>query len=253
MSLYNLLFGQNPNTNIVLALIGLKECDIERFRDCGFDDDKIFVYTRTGGGNREDYPNEALTTNPNYLSDQDDDFDNTYATFNFKFPDEIAEDIKLFLEPKKNGIPASIIQQIDKVFSRPKTNGDKWSAVYHSQDKLWRRLQANGQLYETNGYVIVPLSDEAMESLLKAAEENNYPEHEGHFVSMSIYVYKIRVQTEVPRWNFEKDKDMLCRVKIDIGKDWEFDRPMWERYKTKFSQKYPKAISVLEEQYENFS
>lgn len=32
MSFYNLLFGVNPHTDIILALIGLKKCDIERFR-----------------------------------------------------------------------------------------------------------------------------------------------------------------------------------------------------------------------------
>ena len=97
MSMYNMLFGQNPNSDIVLALIGLKESDIERYRDCGLentgDEYLIYVYTRTGGRNREDYPNELLTENEYYIRDEDDEFDSTYATYYFNIPTDIKQDI----------------------------------------------------------------------------------------------------------------------------------------------------------------
>jgi hypothetical protein len=87
--MYNLLFGKNPETADILKVIGLAESDVERFRDCGVDQahNQIWVYTRTGGGNREDYPNEALTSSPHYLYDEDDDFDCTYATYYFSIPE----------------------------------------------------------------------------------------------------------------------------------------------------------------------
>jgi beta-lactamase class A len=119
MSFYNLLFGVNPHTDIILALIGLKKCDIERFRNCGidFNNKKIWVYTRTGGGNREDYPNILLTTNPYYLYDEDDDFDTTYATFYFRFPQDIEEDIMALKDPCKYGISGKLISWVLKTLN----------------------------------------------------------------------------------------------------------------------------------------
>ena len=86
MTMYNMLFGKNPDTKDILAIIGLEEGYIERFRDCWIDIDEICVFTRTGGGNREDFPNVILTSNPYYLYDEDDDFDSTYATYHFRIP-----------------------------------------------------------------------------------------------------------------------------------------------------------------------
>ena len=90
MSLYNMLFGKNPNTKDILSVLGLEEGYIERFRDCWVDEDEneICIYTRTGGWNREDFPNTILTSNKYYLYDEDDDFDNTYATYHFSIPEE---------------------------------------------------------------------------------------------------------------------------------------------------------------------
>ena len=88
MSLYNILFGKNPDTAAILSALSLSEASIQRFRDCWIDEDnnRIVIYTRTGGGNREYFPNEALTSHPLYLYDEDDDFDNTYASYYFSLP-----------------------------------------------------------------------------------------------------------------------------------------------------------------------
>lgn len=88
MSLYNMLFGKNPDTHSILAALDLTEGKIQRFRDCWIDEERnrIVIYTRTGGGNREAFPNEALTSHPLYLYDKDDDFDSTYAYYYFSLP-----------------------------------------------------------------------------------------------------------------------------------------------------------------------
>ena len=90
MSLYNIMFGKNPNTKDILSVLGLEEGFIERFRDCWVDEEEneICILTRTGGWNREDFPNTILTSNKYYLYDEDDDFDNTYATYHFSIPEE---------------------------------------------------------------------------------------------------------------------------------------------------------------------
>lgn len=48
---------------------------------------------RTGGGNREDYPNAALTTHPLYLRDVDDDYDPTYAHYYFRIPEVVLAEL----------------------------------------------------------------------------------------------------------------------------------------------------------------
>jgi len=105
MSLYNTLFGENPMADSLLKIVGLDRNQIPRYRDCRLSEDKtkVIVFTRTGGGNREcfcetpltilheegcyAFLNERMTQNPNYLSDHDDDFDSTYAYWEFKIPD----------------------------------------------------------------------------------------------------------------------------------------------------------------------
>lgn len=114
MSLYNMLFGVNPLSKIILATLRLTIEDVGRFRDCFVTNGEIAVYTRNGGGNREHYfygdgedpgPGDHckctgciityhLPKHPCYLRDKDDDFDCTYATIYFKFPDEYADGLK---------------------------------------------------------------------------------------------------------------------------------------------------------------
>lgn len=88
MSMYNALFGENPASEILLGLLGLERGDFYRYRDCYLTEDggEIAVYTRGGGGNRDDNTTD-VAGHPNYLSDSDDDFDCTYATYYFSVPE----------------------------------------------------------------------------------------------------------------------------------------------------------------------
>lgn len=119
MSLYNALFGKNKYGNALLAILGLTESDVPRFRDCYLDEKgRIVIYTRTGGGNRkahdseelcrESYPeyfdggeddpsgpwNSDLRAVPGFLFDKDDDFDCTYASFYFNPPEGFNDALK---------------------------------------------------------------------------------------------------------------------------------------------------------------
>lgn len=87
-----MLFGTNPFSGVLLKAIDLNLVDIPRFRDCYLNENgsKIVVYTRTGGGNREDYEreNDFLADHPGFISDCDNDFDCTYASFFYEVPEE---------------------------------------------------------------------------------------------------------------------------------------------------------------------
>jgi hypothetical protein len=110
MGLYNSLFGHNEHAALVLKLLDLSTEHIGRFRDAFITEDGLAVYTRLGGGNRECYCDntddplelhscyhqniEYLQNHPLYLHDADDDFDATYATFYFQFPEEFKEELR---------------------------------------------------------------------------------------------------------------------------------------------------------------
>ena len=90
MSMYNMLFGTNPDSDRLLEFLGKSREDFGRFRDVYMEDGFIVVHTRNGGGNREDYEDvfEEMSTHPWYSHDADDDFDCTYANIYFKVPDD---------------------------------------------------------------------------------------------------------------------------------------------------------------------
>jgi hypothetical protein len=98
---YNIFFDRNPYTKEILAALGLEEEQIERYRDCGVNwfDKHIWVYTRTGGQNRQAYPNTALTTNKYYQRNEDDSYDRTYAVFYFEIPENLGKLIPVKRKP----------------------------------------------------------------------------------------------------------------------------------------------------------
>ena len=104
MSVYHMIFGKAPS-HYLLPMLGVNEDYFPRYRDVFIEDKQdsdnisdtqryIYVYTRAGGGNREEYEQdiERVRTHSNYLRDYDDDFDYTYMTFVFSVPEEWSND-----------------------------------------------------------------------------------------------------------------------------------------------------------------
>lgn len=115
MSLYNQLHGFNPAAAILLKIIEIDQPGSPyksgRFRDIHLNADGtlIILYTRNGGGNRAHYSDERgalpgrdcsctgciaqylLPSHPLYIKDYDDQFDATYAYFEFKIPAQFAD------------------------------------------------------------------------------------------------------------------------------------------------------------------
>ena len=100
MSLYNMLFGTNPDSEQLLRLLGKTKSDFGRFRDVYVEDNYIVVYTRNGGGNREDYEDvfDEMSEHPWYSHDEDDDFDCTYASIYFKIPEDQHKTFVAFMD-----------------------------------------------------------------------------------------------------------------------------------------------------------
>lgn len=101
MSLYNMLMGFNPACIYLLPMLGRKQEEYPRFRDCFLEDGKIAVYTRVGGNNRGcGYGEEKLYEDPNFVTTYDDDFDSTYATYLFNVPEKWKSDFNKILNGK---------------------------------------------------------------------------------------------------------------------------------------------------------
>ncbi len=117
MSLYNSLFGVNANSIEILSLIGLKQDFFARFRDVDLINkgETVRVFTRTGGGNREDYEDnwQEIRENSNYIADYDDDFDNTYAYIEFKVPADKLEKAKALFAGEPESFEDKFIKSME--------------------------------------------------------------------------------------------------------------------------------------------
>jgi len=90
---------KDTHADELYEMLNLQKYYVGRYTDtfCGKDEDSgkvvIILRTRIGGGNREDYQGcfDALKTHPNYLRDQDCDWDCTYADIYFSVPKEHKE------------------------------------------------------------------------------------------------------------------------------------------------------------------
>jgi len=116
MSLYNLLFGTNPFSGVLLQMLGVSRGDVPRYRDCFLSEDgtEIIIHTRTGGGNRDDYQadNERLALVDGYKFDADDDFDCTYADFHYEVPEAFKGQVALLKDLGAVTNPAERWQEV---------------------------------------------------------------------------------------------------------------------------------------------
>lgn len=102
MSMYNMMMGMNSTVVVlVLPVLGKHMTEYPRFRDAFMggaeeNEGKLVVYTRTGGGNREDYADEIemMRNMETFVRDYDDDWDCTYANWVFDIPEKWKADVE---------------------------------------------------------------------------------------------------------------------------------------------------------------
>lgn len=134
MSLYNMLNGVTPATFFILPMLGKHPDEYPRFRDCFLADpehpeydDHIHVYTRTGGGNRKDYEaeNKEMTCHPNYITDFDDGFDSTYASFIFSVPEKWKADFETLVSGKISDTSREYQEMVKSMYPKLKHKLDE--------------------------------------------------------------------------------------------------------------------------------
>lgn len=246
MSFYNMLFGKNAMTDLLLAVIGFKEVDVERFRDVHFSDDesgvRIGVYARTGGGNRSDYPQLALYRSPLFLTTEDGEYDSTYASFFFRVPSEFEQDVRNLHAPLEHGIRPEFAQHLAATINREPTEADLARKKYTEERDRISRLA--GTL--ANGHTFVPYDDGAMEAVLTLAEANG-----GTLLSawgiapLVIDILKDQVQEITPRGGLPYKA--WQRALIRVGYKWEVDEAYWSHCQERFSSRFPLSMAKIAE------
>ena len=125
MSLYNMINGYHPACLLILPMLGRKQEDYPRFRDCYVtDENNIAIYTRVGGGNRNcGFGEEALYDDENFIKTYDDEFDETYATYEFKVPDRWKNDFDKILNSKMSDVSNEYIKYLKNFYPKLVSKG----------------------------------------------------------------------------------------------------------------------------------
>lgn len=120
MSLYNMINGFNPACFFIMPMLGRKQEDYPRFRDCFVtEENNIAIYTRVGGGNRDcGYGEEKLYNDENFITTYDDDYDCTYGTYEFKVPDKWKSDFDLIMDGKIKEVSKEYIGYLKEFYPK---------------------------------------------------------------------------------------------------------------------------------------
>lgn len=132
MSLYNMLFGTNEDAPVLLGMIEVNKEYFDRFRDVELikAGEVIRVFTRLGGGNREDYKEtwQKIRNHKLYIKDYDDSFDETYAYIEFRVPERFIETTKKMFKEEPESFETKFkkeIEDMDKPGTKASENAEK--------------------------------------------------------------------------------------------------------------------------------
>ena len=117
--MYNMLMGYNPACLFFMPMLGRKQEEYPRFRDCFISEDRkhIDIYTRVGGGNRNcGYGEEELYKDENFVETFDDDYDTTYGTYRFKVPEKWQKDFDYILNGEFQKVSQEYIDTVKFIF-----------------------------------------------------------------------------------------------------------------------------------------
>ena len=139
MSMYNLVNGFNPACVWIMPMLGRKQEEYPRFRDCFVENGNIAIYTRVGGRNRNcGFGEEELYSDPNFIKTYDDEFDTTYATYLFRVPEKWKADFDKIMDGNISEVSIEYQNYLreffpflnekglfDKVFKKDEANNEK--------------------------------------------------------------------------------------------------------------------------------
>ena len=136
MSLYNMVNGFNPACVLIMPMLGRTQDEYPRFRDCFVTEEKnIAIYTRVGGGNRNcGYGEEELYKDENFLTTYDDEYDSTYATYEFKVPEKWKDDFSKILCGDFASVSVEYIEYLKQFYPKLAEQG-VFEKIFNKQEE----------------------------------------------------------------------------------------------------------------------
>ena len=136
MSLYNMINGFNPACVLIMPMLGRKQDEYPRFRDCFVtEENNIAIYTRVGGGNRNcGYGEEELYKDENFLTTYDDEYDSTYATYEFKVPEKWKDDFSKILCGDFASVSVEYIEYLKQFYPKLAEQG-VFEKIFNKQEE----------------------------------------------------------------------------------------------------------------------
>ncbi len=244
MTMYDLMFGRNPQSALLLAVVGLREHDVERFRDVAASDDGgvIEVLTRTGGGNREDFPNLAMRARPEWRASVDDDFDSTYCSDTLEVPECWRWDVIRLVDVLQHGLRAEFARHLALTLRREPTEADR----AHEAREVEVAALGKTRHFMANGHTFVPMDDAAMEVALRLAEANDGKLRSCWGIApIALAVRRDFVQ--YPDARDEETRRSVTRVLVEYDLSWSTDQEYWRHCQERFAARYPKAMAWVAE------
>ena len=117
--MYNMVHGYNPACVLILPMLGRKEVEWPRFRDCFVTEDgeRIAIFTRVGGNNRNcGFGEEELYKDPLFVKTYDDEEDSTYATYEFNVPEKWKSDFDLIVAGEIQKVSDEYIKHVKEFY-----------------------------------------------------------------------------------------------------------------------------------------
>ena len=112
--------GFNPACVVIMPMLGRKQEEYPRFRDCFVtEEDNIAILTRVGGNNRNcGYGEKKLYEDENFLNTYDEDFDSTYGVYVFKVPDRWKEDFDRIMCGKMSEVSNEYVEYVKEFYPK---------------------------------------------------------------------------------------------------------------------------------------
>ena len=125
MSLYNAINGFNMACVMIMPMLGRKQDEYPRFRDCFVsEDDTILIFTRVGGGNRgAGYGEEELMKDPLFIKTWDWEEDSTYGLYEFSVPEKWKGDFDKIMSDKPEDVSDEYVSLVMSFYPTLAENG----------------------------------------------------------------------------------------------------------------------------------
>lgn len=120
MSFYNALNGYNPACVLIMPMLGRKQNEYPRFRDCFVSENEtIIILTRCGGANRNcGYGEAEQYRDPNFIRTKDVEEDPTYGIYEFSVPEEWRSDFQHILAGELREVSDEYIEYVKDFYPR---------------------------------------------------------------------------------------------------------------------------------------